>query len=180
MDCTPRRLGSSHMIEDLILGQDSEDITTQDSAQCSQALLTLTQQARRSLLIFSQQLDAKIYNSPEFYEAVLKLATSSRHADVRIIVRDIQPIIKQSSRLVQLSQRISSRMQIRTPPMEFLQRRDEFVIIDGRALLQRANAQRYQGEVDSNAPLRCRQLTQLFDDCWEKSSTPTDLKRLHI
>ncbi len=168
------------MSDELALGQDSPPRPLTSSTECQAALLALTSQARRSLLIFSHRLDSKLYDGIEMYDAIRTLATSSRYADVRILVRDTQSLIQQGSRLLQLSQRISSRMQIRVPPVEFQTRNEEFCLIDERGLMYLPNASRYQGEIETNAALRGRQLKQFFDDCWEKSSTPSDLKRLHL
>lgn len=167
-------------LRELILGESNEALLTSSSDEVLQATLALTQQARRSLNIFTQQLDNKLYNSIELYDAVLKLATHSRHSRVRILVQDSMPVAKSGNRLVELSYRISSRVQIRKPPSEHEDFKEEFVIADGRGLMRRVNPNRYEGELCFNAAMKARQLEKFFDDCWEHSAADPQLRRLHL
>jgi hypothetical protein len=169
LDLSPLTLGSS---TDVLQSTSSDDVR--------EAVTALAAQAQRSLTIFSRQLDHKLYNQQALCDAILKLATSSRYAMVRIIVQDSTAVIKQGSRLVELSHRISSRLQIRKPPIEYKDNTEEFVIADDSGLVHRRQADRYAGEVCFHASLKCRQLLKYFDDCWEKSGADPDLRRLFL
>ena len=167
-------------LDGLVLGESSEILHTSSSEEVTQATLALTIQARRSLDIFTQYLDQRIYNSIELYDAVLKLATRSRYAMVRILVQDSMPVAKSGNRLVELSYRISSRLQIRKPPANYEDFKEDFVLADGRGLMRRVNPNRYEGEFCFNATTRARQIEKFFDDCWEHSAADPQLRRLHI
>lgn len=164
----------------LILGESNEPLHTGSSEEVAEATLALTQQARRSLDIFTHHLDHKIYNGMALYEAVLKLATHSRHSLVRILIQDSAPVAQSSNRLVELSYRISSRVQIRKPPAEHEDFNEEFVLADGRGLMRRVNPNRYEGELCFNAAMKARQLERFFDECWEHSAADPQLRRLHL
>ena len=167
-------------LKDLILGESSDALRTSSSEEVAEGTLALTLQARRSLDIFTQHLDHKIYNSVELYDAVLALATHSRYSLVRILIQDSMPVAKSGNRLVELSYRISSRVQIRKPPVEHENFKEEFVIADGRGLMYRTNPNRYEGELCFNAAMKARQLDKFFDDCWEHSAADPQLRRLHL
>lgn len=167
-------------LKDLILGESDEVLLTSSSEEVAAATLALTQQARRSLDIFTQQLDNRIYNSIELYDAMLKLATHSRHSLIRILIQDSMPVAKSGNRLVELSYRISSRLQIRKPPLEYADFKEEVVIADGRGLMRRVNPGRYEGELCFNAAMKARQLEKFFDDCWGHSAADPQLRRLHL
>jgi hypothetical protein len=167
-------------LKDLILGESSDTLHTSSSEEVAEGTLALTLQARRSLNIFTQHLDHRIYNSEELYDAVLKLATRSRYSLVRILIQDSMPVAKSGNRLVELSYRISSRVQIRKPPVEHEDFKEEFVIADGCGLMRRTNPNRYEGELCFNAAMKVRQLDKFFDDCWEHSAADPQLRRLHL
>ena len=167
-------------LKELILGESSSPLHTSSSEEMAEGLLALTQQARRSLDIFTQQLDHKLYNSMAFYEAVLALTTHSRHSLVRILIQDSMPVAKSGNRLVELSYRISSRVQIRKPPDEHEDFKEEFVIADGCGMMHRTNPNRYEGELCFKAAMKARQLNKFFDDCWEHSAADPQLRRLHL
>ncbi len=163
-----------------ILGQSDENIRLDSHQDCSEAVLALTQQANRSLTIFSHQLDRRLYNSLNIYAAALKLANSSRHSQIRIIVKDTTDAVKRGSRLVGLSHRLSSRVHFRTPPTEYRGFSEEFVIVDDIGLLHRRLASRYEANLCFYAPKKSRQLQKFFDECWEKSAQAPNLRQLNL
>lgn len=167
-------------LEHYIVGENDERLSTDSSDDVRQATQALARGARRSLLIFSQQLDSRIYNTQDFCDELLRLATSSRRAQVFILIQDANPIVKHGSRVVELSHRISSRLKLRKPPIEYQELAEEFVIADERAVLHRHLATRYEGELCFNSPLKARQLTKLFMECWEKSAGDPQLRRLYL
>jgi len=167
-------------LDNYILGESDDTIRVDSSDDCRAATLALTQQAQRSLEIFSHTLDQRVYNNQDLYSAVLRLATCSRYSLIRIIVKDSTDAVKRGSRLVDLSHRLSSRVQIYTPPVEYRDYSEEFVIADDVGLLHRRLATRYQGDLCFYEPQKSRQLKKFFDDCWEKSAPNPSLRRLHL
>ena len=162
------------------LGETGDPVELNSSEDVAAATLDIAQKASRSFDIFTHHLDHRIYNSKALYEAELKLATYSRHSLVRILVKDSTDVVKRGNRLVELSYRISSRVQIRKPPMEYQEENNEFVIADKCGLLLRRNPSRFEGELDYNSTLQARQLQKFFNECWEHSATDPELRRLHL
>lgn len=167
-------------LENYILGESDETLRVDSSEDCNAAVFALIHQAKRSLDIFTHTLDRRVYNSQALYTAALKLATHSRYSQIRIIVKDSTDAVKGGSRLVELSHRLSSRVLIRKPPLEYRDFSEEFVIADDVGLLQRKLASRYEGELSFYEPLKSRQLKKFFNECWEKSAPDPDLRRLYL
>lgn len=165
-------------LDNLRLGESDDLILTHSSDDVRQGTVALADQARRSLDIFTQQLDRRIYDNREFIEALKQLATSSRYALIRILIKDSTQVVKQGSRVVQLSYRISSRLQIRKPPGEYYDFDEEFVIADQKGLMRRKQGGRYEGELNFNDAAQCRRSLKFFEECWEKSSTDPELRHL--
>ncbi|HHJ80054.1 MAG TPA: hypothetical protein ENJ65_00305 [Candidatus Tenderia electrophaga] len=167
-------------LDDYILGESNETIRIDSSQDCSEAVLALTRQANRSLSIFTHKLDRRVYNSLDIYSAALKLASRSRHSQIRIIIKDTTDVVKRGSRLVELGHRLSSRVQFRTPPTEYRDFNEEFVIVDEIGLLHRRLASRYDADLSFCEPKNSRQLQKYFDECWEKSAQDPNLRQLHL
>ena len=167
-------------LDNQIIGESDELISTDSSDDVRQATLALARGTRRSLLIFSHQLDGRVYNTQDFYDELLRLATTSRHTQIHVLIQDSTPIVKNGSRVVELSHRISSRLQLRKPPRECQDMVEEFVIADERAVLHRRLATRYEGELCFNTPYQARQLTKSFMEYWEKSAADPELRRLYL
>lgn len=167
-------------LAEYMLGESDEVIHVGSSEDVAEATLNIAQKAQRSLNIFTHNLDHRVYNSAALYDAVLKVATRGRHSLVRILVKDSSGVVKRGNRLVELSYRISSRVQIRKPAMEYQEEHNEFVIADERGLLLRHVPGRYEGELNFNAAMQAHQLLRFFDQCWEHSSTDPELRHLCI
>ncbi len=167
-------------LDDYILGESDESIRIDSSPDCSEAVLALARQANRSLTIFTHKLDRRIYNSLDIYTATLKLASRSRHSQIRIIIKDSSDAVQRGSRLVELSHRLSSRVHFRTPPTEYRDFSEEFVIVDEVGLLHRRLATRYDADLNFCEPKKSRQLQKFFDECWEKSAQDPNLRQLHL
>ncbi len=170
----------SVVLDEYILGESDASIKIDSSQDCSEAVLALTRQANRSLTIFTHTLDRRIYNSQSIYSVALKLASRSRHSQIRIIIKDSTDAVKRGSRLVELSHRLSSRVHFRTPPTEYRDFSEEFVIVDEIGLLHRRLASRYDAELSFYDPKKSRQLQKFFDECWEKSAQDPNLRQLHL
>ena len=167
-------------IEKLSLGE-SKDLIHADSHEAiDNYLVALTQQCQRHLDIFTHTLDRRIYNSEALYQAILKLATRSRHSRIRIIIKDSNDLVKRGSRIRNLSQRISSRIQFRNPPTEYRDYVEEFVVADNVGVIHRPIASRYNAHICFNESNKARQFSKFFEECWIKSSSDPNLRRLDI
>lgn len=145
-----------------------------------QAAVQLAGQARRSLAIFSRDLDPSIYNTQEFISAVQQLALRSRYSRIRIVVIDPVPAIKDGHRLIELTRRLSSYLEIRRPSEDHAKLAEAYLISDDTGLLYRPIASRYEGYADPHIPFEARNRLQQFDDLWESAEPEPEFRRLGL
>ena len=169
-----------HSLDTLILGESDDIIQADGHEDIYNGILKLSQQCRRQLDIFSHTLERRIYNSEQLQQAILKLATRSRHSQIRIIVKNSNDMIRRGSRLVNLSHRLGSRIQFRIPPIEYRDYIEEFVIADNIGSVHRPIASRYEGSICFKQETQTRRLSKFFDECWSKSAGDPNLRRLDI
>lgn len=167
-------------LESFHLGQSVEDLVLSDSDECRQVALALASQARQSLDVFTHDLDAALYDTDPFVEAVTALATASRHSRVRMLTRDTERPVKYGHRLIELSRRLPSSIEIRQCHEEYHSTTEAFLVADVDGILHRKHAARYEAMANFHAPKQARMLLQGFDEIWEKSIVPTELRRLHL
>lgn len=167
-------------INDHILGESDEDIRVASAEDNRTAALALVSQARRSLDIFSWKLDKAIYDNEPFVEAVKQLALSSSHVLIRILVQDSSHAAKNGHRLVNLSHRLTSRIQFRQPTAEYHGDYQAFLIVDGTGLLKRNLSDQYEGRLNFKAASEARELLNYFNLVWDNSSPDPYLRRLTI
>lgn len=162
------------------LGATLGEIEINNAEENRVAALQLVSQARHTLCIYSRHLDAAIYSTGPFAEVVTQLAIRSRHSQVRILVQDSAPIVQQGHRLVELSYRLSSRVQIRKPADEFKEYNEAFLIVDDQGVLHRRHADRYEATVNFCAAGAAAPLLKHFNHVWTLSETDPNLRRLDL
>lgn len=162
------------------IGEQTGELTINDRQENYQALLNMIDKGRRSLHIYSRYLDGKLYDRQEFNTAIRRLANRHPQSQVRILLRDIEPLVKHGHRLIELSRHLSSSMEIRVIHKDFAEYNESFFIVDQRAVLHRKLADRYEGIINYNDPALARYLLHHFNEVWEQSQVPTDARRLYL
>lgn len=162
------------------LGEHTDDIVIDSSEDNQAAALHLVNQGGRSLDIFSRDLEPRIYDIPEFIDAVRSLAIKTRDMRVRILVIDPDFIIKHGHRLVELARRLTSHMEIRKLHEDYCNNPEAYLVVDNRGVLHRKLATRYEAVVNFNKPITATELYNQFTEMWERSKQYMDFKRLYI
>lgn len=165
---------------DGVLGQSTGTLPVSGSGQVRDLALAMAGQCRRSLEIVGRGLDPPVYDNGPFCEAVKDLALASRYARVRILVTEIDGLIKRGHRLLQLADQLSSFIQIRVPSPEYRDFNEAFLVADGTGYIHRQLADRYDGLGSFADRRRCIDLLRRFDEIWERAEPDPNLRRLGI
>ncbi|MCK5639668.1 MAG: acyltransferase, partial [Gammaproteobacteria bacterium] len=140
----------------------------------------MVQQAHRHIYIMSQDLEAHIYNSDDFEHALAQLAKESQHTHIHILLKNSEPAIKYGHRLINLAQRLSSKVKIHNPHEEHAEYNEAFLLVDDTAYIKRKLADRYEGVACFKALKEAGDLSTLFHEMWERSEPDSQLRRLTI
>ncbi|WP_271407700.1 DUF7931 domain-containing protein [Pseudomonas sp. Q1-7] len=142
--------------------------------------LALMQQARRSLCLYSPDLEPWLYHNSAIQQACTRLLVSDPKCQLRILVRDLSRAVKEGHRLLTLSRRISSNFQIRRINPDHPAEDLAYLIADDRGLLVRPEPEQYPGYALYNDPGRTRLQQTRFDQAWDLSITDPDLRSFLI
>jgi predicted GNAT family N-acyltransferase len=143
-------------------------------------VVRMVQQGQRSLYLFSPNLDPRIFNTPEFIEAVKQLALANTRSKVYILIIDPSAVVSRGHRIVELARRLSSHIFIHRADEEDHDRIDSFMIVDEVGLVRRAHNDRFEGAAEFNNPGEARLLLKTFNEAWERSQPEPELRRLHL
>lgn len=166
--------------QDYEIGVSNDDIVIDTHEDNQAAALRLVSQAGRSLDIFTRDLEPRIYDNADFADAVRALAIRTRDLHVRILVIDPDFIIKHGHRLIELSRRLTSHMEIRKVHEDYCNNPEAYLVVDKRGVLHRKLASRYEAVVNFNNPRQATDLYQQFTEMWDRSKQYMDFKRLYI
>ena len=152
----------------------------EDCADFQQHAVTLAQNTRRHLAIFSTDLDAPVYDCDAFVSAVSALARASRYARIQLLVKDTKPLIERGHKLARLSQRLSSKITLRKLTVAPENTDMAFMLCDNDTLLYKNDDLAYSGFANYAAAAEVKRLRETFDYLWEHAESEADLHVLHI
>lgn len=127
-------------------------------------------QSSRKLAILSETLDPAIFDQKGFSDLVSRLARGDRNAMVRILVKDIQPLVEGGHALLSLARRLSSKIELRKLLIEPENATQAYLIGDRRGLLYKHDDREYQGFASYRAGPEANRLLTEFDNLWERHS----------
>jgi predicted GNAT family N-acyltransferase len=132
----------------------------------------LLSQCRQNLTISIHDLEHPLWRREFLATRIKQLARHNRRFEVLILL-DSEHALFNEHPLVQLQQRLSSKIQLR------IQREahSNLIIADNTAWLDFAQQEGRSCYADRS---RTRQLQERFKLCWEKASLPQEARRLHL
>ncbi len=165
---------------ELRLGISDMEIELQAREDTCYATDLMVQQSQTSVEIFSRELDPDLYDREPFLQALSNLCVHNHAAQVRILVQNPLAAIKRGHRLIELSRRISSAIEIRQPHPDYRQHNEAFLIADHCGLISRGLADRYEGCANFYTLTLAQRKLDFFTDIWNRSEAHPEFRRLHI
>lgn len=167
-------------LETFDLGVNDHELELHDLSGIRDVVLRMTSQARRQLLLFTQDLAPDLYDQQPFLTALQSLALKGPSSHIQILVIDSQKAIKNGHRLVEMARHLSSRIELRRPIAEYRERGDEYLLVDDSGFMHRHNGALYEAVANFSAPLPVRHLEASFREAWEHSEPDPELRRLFL
>ena len=140
----------------------------------------LAAQAHHSLLLVTDNLEPGVFDRQPFLDAVSTLARNHPNSYFWIILQDGRKTVTEGHRLIELSRRLSSHIQIRRPAEHHRDRHRTFMVSDSVGYFNRPLPGRYEGTANFNDPGEVETLTKQFMEMWEHGSPDPEMQRLHL
>lgn len=138
--------------------------------------LALLQQAQRSLCIYSHDLEPWLYHHSSVQDACTRFLLASPRNQLRILLRDTSRATREGHRLLSLSRRLSSNLQIRKLNPDHPSEELGFLLADDCGLLLLPEISQFSGYALYQDPGRVRLRRTQFDQAWDISTTDADLR----
>ncbi len=143
--------------------------------------LQLVGAARGELLLLSDALERSLYGGEEFYQAVKAFLLNSERARLCVLVCRPQEALQNAQRLIDLGQRISSRVEFREPAAEQGEiQRSEWLLADRRVLLERREPDSLEAQFWAQEPQRGKLRAEAFEALWNQAQPAQELRSLGI
>lgn len=145
-----------------------------------EAALNLARGARHELVICSSELEPALYNNGNFVGEISRVARSGRHARVRVLIRDNDPIVKHGHALVRLAQLLPSYIEIRRVMPEHRDNLYGYLVTDEGGVLYQPQVRLFQAKIATRNRRWARDLLSEFQRLWERAETDLQLRRLPL
>jgi len=164
-------------IDEYQLGESSDELRITTREECAALTIALAAQAQTEIYIFSEDLEPDLYNSNAFIDAVRHMLGNDTNAKVSILVHDISRVVQRGHKLIDLSRRASSRVELRKLNTKY---HHAFMVVDGVGMVDRRRAERFETVANFNDPSEARNLQRFFKSVWEKSGMSLEARALHV
>jgi hypothetical protein len=172
--------GDNPMHESAVLGETATPLAIDRRTVLAAVSLAMARQCRQSLVIVSRHLDRAIYDNDDFAEALKNMALNNRHADIRVFIVDSRPLISTGHRVLELSSRLPSFIEVRAPARQHKQFNEAILIADNTGYIHRQFSDRFEGTADFNDKRIAVGLADRVEEMWERGVPDTNFRRLHI
>ena len=167
-----------HDIEDYRLGETDKLLQLEKRADNILVANHMANQCQRSLNIISRKLDPVLFDTIEFYDAVKYLALRHRKAQIQIIVFEPDAIVKRGHRLLELSGKLSSSIELRKAHYSFNDYNECLMVADATGYIHRENCERYEGTLNFKDRRRSNILLKQFTDMWELATPDPNFRKM--
>ncbi len=142
--------------------------------------IAMTQQASRNIEIISTQLDPGIFDTTGYIEAIKQLSILSKFTKIRILIRNPEPLVQNSHRMIELIHMLTSSIEVRKISEEYKSYSAAFTLFDGKGVIYQPHSDRYEGFANFSRPRLVTELSNFFNEIWEHSTPDENLRRLNI
>lgn len=167
-------------IDQQVLGQENEPFKLNTREDFRAACVQMASQSRNQIDIFTNDLDPALYDQKAFIQSVKWLCLNSRTLVIRILLKDNTGIQKKGHRLIELAQKLTSKISIHRPLPDHIEIMANYMIVDKTGYILRNRHQYYDGVAEFNNRLFCKKLSEQFNQAWEQSEEDIALRHLHL
>lgn len=162
------------------LGRAHDPVEVDASDAVREACLALLGQAQREVAVVTRHLDPALFDNQQTVDALRAFVLQSRRTRIRVLVRDPEPAVRRSHRLLAFTQRLSSYAEIRIPAPEFHAYNAAFLAVDGVGIVHRSMADRFEATVSFGDRQRAGEAMRQFENMWQTSRSDPSLRRMHL
>ena len=168
-------------IKTRLLGLTNGLLRIDNPAMLQLAVATMAVQARKELRLLTPDLEPFLYDRAPFLDNVKRLAVDRRgRLPVRILLIDAEPALHRGHRLIELSRKLSSAVQIHAVPAEFAEQCDHYLLADDSGYCLRRFTAPTAALVDFNGAASVRRMQRGFEQLWAQGQVHSGLRRLHL
>lgn len=175
-----RQLDGKLSAEHMKLGQDGQSYHFQTESHYTALHRHMLNQARRSIWILSDTINNPVLNSDDTCQAIYRLVKHNPRAEVKILLASDKQGAGQFNPCVNMAQRLSSYIQIRSLQANGTKLNEMITLVDHSASIYRRHIRDFSGFGYFHNRLLFERMKSNFDQHWQFAKPSVELRRLAI
>lgn len=164
----------------LILGKDTSIHHYHSERQYLALHRSLFGQARKRIKILCHSITAPVLDNNYTREAIFRLIRQNQHSEIKILLADDKTGAGRHSQTLDLAQRLSSYIEIRTLKNSGIKVNESLTLVDHVACVFRKNMTDYSGFASYDSRILAQRLDFNFEHQWQFAKPSQELRRLAI
>ena len=140
------------------------------------AVAELATRARRSLSMYTTDLEPLIYDHDLFLEPVKQLVLARSHARLRVLISNPGRVSREGNRFMMMARRLTSYIDLRNVAPEYRNNPCSFIVADDKAIVYRQNAAKWEGVVEFDDVNVVKRHLAYFDEVWAGSLIQPEMR----
>jgi hypothetical protein len=140
------------------------------------AVAEIATRARRSLSIYTTDLEPQIYDHDLFLEPVKRLVLARSHARLRVLISNPGRVSREGNRFMMMARRLTSYIDLRNVTPEYRNNPCSFIVADDKAIAYRQNAGNWEGIVEFDDASIVKRYLAYFDEVWAGSQIQPEMR----
>ena len=159
---------------------ESEIIQFDSEGDARASLCRVLADARRTVDIQSPDLDHAMFGYSGSVELLSRFARTGKPARLRMLIESSSRIVSRGHPLIDLAQRLTSKITILRIPEDLRQGHHTYVVVDEYRVWVQPDNTVYAGWANCNDPVEAMRLTGNFNYLFDRSVPDPELRRLDI
>jgi len=172
--------GTAKTKKSLVLSQDETLYNYHDEEQFIALHRNMLSQAQRRIWIIADTINSPILRDELFSQSIIQLAKKNSQAEIRILLGNDKTGAGHFNSLVNLAQRLSSFIEIRTIDKSSTKLSEMLTVVDFSAGIYRKNMQGFSGFATYNNHLIATRLQDKYEAHWQHARASLEFRRLAI
>lgn len=140
------------------------------------AVAEIAVRARRSLSIYTTDLEPQIYDTDLFLEPVKRLVLARSHARLRVLISNPGRVSRDGNRFMMMARRLTSYIDLRNVAPEYRSNPCSFIVADDKAIAYRQQAAKWEGIVEFDDVAIVKRYLAYFDEVWAGSLIQPEMR----
>jgi len=167
-----------------MMSNDNQSLALDGLEDTRQALLALLEGMRRSFHLYTPYVDPRLYDDEQVMDTIRTRIVNQPRLQLYLLLPPAAEWQRDCPRLRQLSERLSSSFELRTPPKEESLTRPELtqsmMVADEAGLLHLTDPRRFTGSYTAESSASSREMMNFFKQVWERSELDIEMRRFKL